>query len=187
MGIQETIKTNSKLKEQVGEFVIQFSQVELYLTILCQVTTHPTQEYEGFVHYLKKDLTVKREVLKAFINEHLTSLREDWARINVELGDLNEHRRHLIHGIGLLGLTTTVIQTQILKSKQIKSSIYSLMDMEKLINRLHHLISGENGIGGVFYGNYKTLRFNLYNDDPDNTPKIIYKENGITMTKYTGD
>jgi hypothetical protein len=152
MDIHETIKVNSKLKELVGEFIIQFSQVELYLTILCQVTTHPTQEYEGFIYYFGKDLSIKREVLKTFINDHLMAIKDEWTKINAELGDLNEHRRHLIHGIGLLGLTTTKIHTQILKSKLIKSSIYDLTDLEKLTSRLHHLISGEMELAVYFTG-----------------------------------
>ncbi|CAG5079969.1 hypothetical protein [Parvicella tangerina] len=171
----------------IGEFSVQFSKLEDCITELssftCDDIAYWQVEYFG---NLGLDLNSKRDLVKKFIKSELPILKDEWNNINMSIGRVNHHRRHLIHGTAISYLLRSPIKTRIKIKKRVESEEYTVKDIRNLTQELNIIMTGEHGLCGNFNTKFKTEAFNWYNSNDKFERKIIYKVNNAVQTDWKG-
>lgn len=178
-------KTHSKLekdslfKEAIGSFVIATSEMEFAIAKLCSFAIEdPNLNHIELSESMGHTFSDKRKILKKFINENLNNLISEWEIINTEIGYINSHRKHLVHGFTQYQLPNETVETYINNKGKITKKVYSLDDIKELTRRIQNLNTGANGISGVFYKKFVQGRVNLWNKSVNDNEKIVFKING---------
>jgi hypothetical protein len=171
----------------IGKFTIEFSKLEFSLLELCAFTVPDLPNYKTkYVDFIGLPFEGKRDLLKNFIKKEIPELSKEWEIINCEIGEINSARRHLVHGIGASYLFREIIVTYVKNNKTIESREYKVSDINKLTNRIGHLITGDNGLSGHFDSKFKTAATNAYNNKPTTTRKVIFEDTGVILSDYKG-
>lgn len=183
------LKTHTKsekdklFKEAIGGFIIATSEMEFAIAKLCAFAMDDTNlNHIDLSKPMGRPFSDKRNILKKFINENLNNLISEWEIINIEIGDINLHRRHLVHGFIQYRLPNETIETYINNKGKITKKVYSLDDIKELTRRIQNLNTGANGISGVFYDKFVQARVNLWNKSVNDNEKIVFKINGRIVT-----
>lgn len=186
--MKNDFKGREKFLREIGQFTVSFSKLEFALLELCAMTSEsfPKTNAPPFIEYIGMSLDEKRKVIKNYIKLNLPELLLEWEDINKEIGLLNLERRHLVHGVGQAYLFHENISTYIKLGGIIQKKDYSILEIKSLTNRIGHVRTGANGIGGVFYIKFKTGVIDCYNEkvDPSERRKLIV--DGIVTTKWKG-
>lgn len=170
----------------LGRFTFYFSKLEFLLLDLCTFTELPNPKSK-YLDFIGLSLDDKRNIIKNFVNANIPKLKQEWEKINVEIGVINQDRRFLVHGIGeSYNLYDDKIRTiSKVKGKLILKE-YDSNDINKLTNRISHVNTGKNGIGGIFNSKFKTESCNYYNLGVEDLKKIVFKDNNTVMTDWKG-
>lgn len=168
----------------LGEFLKKFSEMETSLVAYCSIIKYLTYCQEGFDEFSPLPIGERLKYISKFINENLAILKSDWEKTQQKINRVNEDRRHLIHGIGRTSLYADTITTQVPKKGKTVSKEFSIEKIRKIIDDIEHICTGDNGVQGEFRNKFCIARYDLYNDTAGTTPKIIYRLDGVIVTKY---
>jgi len=181
------LKSDSSFKEAIGAFVIAFSEFEYGLVFLCAMTDFDLLRHENYiVKYLGFPFEKKLRHLTEFISEYLKELYPTWAKIKEEIEQINTERRFLVHGFVMYTIPREKITTHVKIGSRVLAREHTVKDIRKLTIRLQHLNTGKNGIRGEFQTLFISLRFNKWNLLVNDEFKLVYENNGITLTDWKG-
>jgi hypothetical protein len=180
-------ETDKNFKEAIGAFVIAFSKVEYGLAILCSLTEFDLRKSNlAFVDCIGLSLENKLKRISEFIKSDLPELTNIWEDIRNKIGNLNEERRYIIHGIHNWPLPKDTIRSRIKKGKEIKEKRHSVDDIKKFTDQLHHIETGKYGVNGEFYNLFTKARVDYWNHLVSDKHKILFKANGIILSEWQG-
>ncbi|HXS38273.1 MAG TPA: hypothetical protein VN721_16340 [Flavipsychrobacter sp.] len=170
----------------LGEFLKAFSEMETRLILYCSVIKYLAYCQEGLDKFAPYTISQRLDYISVFIDEDLPELKNEWTKIRGRIKTVNEERRYLVHGIGRTSMYTDPITTFIPKKGTTITKEFKTVDIKKLINEIYEICTGDNGLEGEFQNIFCTRRYDLYNDQIDNSQKIIYQINGVPVTKFKG-
>ena len=180
-------KKREKFLREIGQFSISFSKLEDGVSELASFSIEDIRYWEvRYEEVYGLNLGVKRDLVKKFIKAELPKLYPEWQDINTEIGELNHHRRHLIHGTGNSYLFREPITTIIKSKNELERATYSISEIRALTNRIGHVCTGDNGIQGHFSTKFKTAAINWHNSRKEPHQRIIYKVNNTIQTDWKG-
>ena len=180
-------KNDKEFKEEIGAFVIAFSELEFGIAFLCAMTEFDLRKKDEYIHkYLGFTFERKLQHLTSFISENLNELEPIWSKIKVEIGQINRERRFLVHGFMKYHLPIETITTHIKEKSNITTKKQSIEEIRELVNRLDNLKTGENGINGSFLILFTKTRIDKWNDLVSNDNKIVYKVNNEILSNWKG-
>lgn len=143
-------KKDQLFKEAVGEFVINFSELESGIADLCWL--FKPAEFENKLEVLTMDLSKKRKVLTKLITQLSNQeIEKIWSKLNSKIGELNEYRRHVIHGIYSYYIPNDKIKSEIPLKNKSMSNQFTISKINQLSMKLMDLNTGKNGLNGEFY------------------------------------
>jgi hypothetical protein len=141
-----------ELRKQLADFIIYFSTVESFITDFA----YHAELFEGkkpiFKEIAKRDLSIKRNIIKEFIQNKIPELFDNWNKINNRIGNINSERKYLVHSIGLFNISSTHFHSRIRVNGKFK--IYTASDIHKLNNLLDEVLFGKEGLSTSFYSRY---------------------------------
>lgn len=117
-----------------------------------------------FSKYLKLSFNDKVKIISKYIDGHMKDLNSIWAELKIEIGQLNRERRFLVHGFTTYYLPKENIKTSVAENGKVVDKKYTLVELKKITTRLHHLKTGNNGIKGEFYTQFRILTENKWNE-----------------------
>lgn len=181
------LKQDKDFKEAIGAFIIAFSELEYGLAIICTLTEFDLRKKDtSYLKYLGYSFELKVKTITEFVNKNLIELRQIWDDIKIKIGNVNRERRFLAHGFHNYFLPKDHISTRIKENGKIVEKKQTLPDIKKLINQLHHLNTGENGINGEFYIAFTTLRIDKWNALVNDDYKMVYSVNSKIVSDWKG-
>lgn len=181
--MENPLENREKFRSALGQFVIQFSELEFSLLYFCGVIDYPRNENLGIKENLRTTFDQRRKKISEFVRTELPEIAEIWNGINGSLGNINRDRRFLVHGIGRENFFQHSVKTFIPQKTEVDLKDFTIDDIKKLSDQIAHLLTGDNGLGGEFIILFKTKRFDLHNRTTKEDNKIIYKINDKIMTE----
>ncbi len=174
---------DKEFKEEIGSFIIAFSEFEFGLVSLCSMTEFDLRQNDKYIiKYLGYTFEKKISHLTDFISENLHELTPNWDKIKKEIMPINKERRFLVHGHMNYGLPNEHITTHIKEKDNITTKRQKLEEIRSNTNKIHNLISGENGIRGEFEILFTKTRINKWNKLVNDESKIIYRINSEILS-----
>lgn len=164
----------------------KFSSMETTLVSYCSIIRYLSDCREGFDEFSPLSISERLKFISKFISEALPELKGDWDRIVQKINSVNEDRRHLVHGIGRTGFYSDSISTYVPKKGKTIQKDFSIEDIKRIIDAIEHICTGDNGIQGEFQNNFCIRRYDYHNDAIDVSNKIVYRINGVAVTKFKG-
>ena len=181
------LQNDKEFKEEIGAFIIAFSELEYGLVFLCAMTEFDLRLKDKYViKYMGYSFEQKVRHLTEFIEEHLVELKPIWDNLKGEIGQLNRERRFFAHGFMTYYLPQETITTHVKEKGQIVTKKQTVKDIKSLTDRLHHLNTGENGINGEFHTLFTKTRINKWNDLVNDGAKIVYTVNSKIVSDWKG-
>ena len=148
------LENRRKYRELIGEYITAFAEIELYLSFYdAMIKSGQTRKVDLVVTFATP-LKVKVKNVRKFISDELSvQLFADWQLLEAQILELNQSRSYLVHGTGFSDFWTPTIKT-ILDVDQKKQNLefkeFSAADLRKLCEQAYNVLTGENGIQGVF-------------------------------------
>ena len=94
----DIFQIDSEFKKNVGDFILTFSEIEFSLSIILSKLENGLDVNPLIPEIFGTDFSVKRNrIRKAILNNN--SLLKKWDKLNRQLGECNEFRRSIAHGI----------------------------------------------------------------------------------------
>ncbi|MDR3697488.1 hypothetical protein [Mucilaginibacter sp.] len=160
------LENRRSFNESIGEFITAFAQVELYVTMYdAIIKTKNTKNLPlagSFSVPVKKKLkNISRFILEGFNKD----FNECWVEIQKEIMDLYLFRNHIIHGTGASSFYGEYTKTMIDEDQQLLQLNFknlSIEDIKKLSQRTYHVLTGDNGIQGVFMQEFLKISRSLF-------------------------
>ena len=181
------LKSDREFKEAIGAFIIASSEMEFAISILCSIIGEDPRHHQSqFNEIFGFNLESKRKLIGSFIKANIPSLLNEWTTINAEIGQINVDRRRLAHGFTQYYLPNERIDTYIKLNGNVAKKQFSLGDIKSLTNKIHHINTGDNGIGEVFHTKLFVARINLWNQQVESTRRMIYRVNDVILTDWKG-
>jgi hypothetical protein len=109
-----------------------------------------------------------------------------WDSINSKLGQINQNRRFLVHGIGRTNFYHHSVKAFVPRKESYDLKEFSVDDIKDLSNQISHLLTGKDGLSGDFLIDFSTKRFDRHNRTTFNRNKIVYRVNNKILTEYSG-
>lgn len=185
--MKDILKNDKEFKEEIGGFIIAFSELEFGLAFLCSMTDFDLRQKDNYlVKYIGFSFEQKMRHLTDFINEHMLEIKSTWDKLKEEIGQLNRERRFLAHGFMTYYLPHETITTHIKEKGQIVTKKQTLKVIKDLKSRLHHVNTGENGINGEFHTLFTKSRINKWNNLVTDDAKIVYRVNSEIVSDWKG-
>ena len=141
---------NDIFKNNVGEFILTFSEIEFGLAVLISYLENGTEIDPLVPEIFGLDLTDKQKRIKSGLKEN-TVLLKKWNKIEGKLSDCNFFRRFIAHGIVSNHPLNSSLQG-LIKAKPrngIKGFHYKDLTNEEVIEKLEILIDINSGIDGL--------------------------------------
>jgi hypothetical protein len=183
----DILENDRKFKEVLGDFLIAFTQLEFGLAELCTLTDFDLKNNDvTFEKFLGQTFEQKRKIITNFIKENFSDIQPIWDTLNEKIGQINRHRRFLIHGIVDSFIQKNTITTIIKEKGNKVQSEFSISQIKKIINEIHEINTGSNGILGEFNILFKTIIFNHWNNLEKNSNKVIFKIDQEIFTDFKG-
>ncbi len=183
----DVLKNDKEFKEAIGALVISSSEMEFAICRLCSmVGEDPREHQDRLFQYWDKRLEEKRKAVSDFIKVQTPELHSEWTLINAEIGKLNEDRNFLIHGFVQYYLPNTEVVTYRKKKGKIIKKQFSINDIRVLTNKIHQINTGTNGINGVFQTKFFLARINNWNNQVEESRRMIYRVNDEVLSDWKG-
>jgi len=173
-----------QFKSELGQFLIEFARLEHTLAFYCSIIDSPRKP--NLYKFLGDDFHRKRNFISDHFKTHLPELLQEWRTINSEIGNINEDRRHLIHGIGQSYFFKESISTFVKKGDRIVEKLFTSKEIRNLTNRIGHLLTGTKGIKGHFQTKFLKAVFDFHNHSVPNKEKIVFESDGKIITEWKG-
>ena len=135
--------------------------------------------------YLGMNIGERRERIKEFIDDQLPEFKKRWKTINDKIGSANAERKKISHGIVGYLHTEESILVHINKGRnEIQSHRISTKEIDKLIQELYELNTGDEGLNGHFAIEVTTARIDKWNEKANDDYKVIHRVNGKVLSKW---
>lgn len=186
--MKSLFEKDQEFKQAIGAFIIAFSELEYGLAHLGAMTEFDLRKRGTYLLiHIGHPFEKKVKNITEFISENLKEIESIWNELKVEIGQLNRERRFIAHGFTRYYLPNENIITQVIERKQLSKKKLSVEYIIDLTNRLHHLISGENGIKGKFNTLFTKTRVNKWNELVNDNNKIVYEVNSKIISDWKGN
>lgn len=141
----DIFQTDTEFKKNVGEFILTFSEIEFSLSLILSKLENGLDVDPLIPEVFGADFSVKRNrIRKGLIDNN--SLLKKWDKLNRKLGECNDFRRSIAHGIVMNQIVNPSIQTLV---KHKNGFIYKEItnnDIIKHLKILYEINSGKEGI-----------------------------------------
>ncbi len=149
------IVVRSEFYKGIGAFIFEFNRIEFSLAYyICMIETGKNSlNFSTASKYLKLSLSDKIKYLKqqaSRLNINVP-LREDLLSMLDEVKELDFHRRFICHGLGIDVQHDDKFLAMINVKGIVKHNTYTIMDINKLINRASNVNRGDNGLAGELH------------------------------------
>jgi hypothetical protein len=192
--MSKRFEENRKFKENLGGFIIAFSELEYALAELSALSDEdlPKWKYK-LVKHLGHSLDEKLKHISKFIDSELPELKSIWDEQKQKVKLINQDRRYLAHGFTQYfipfddGIVPAYTRQKIGKdSYKIEKKNFTSQTLFELTDKIHHLKSGKNGLYGEFNFEFMRLRVNKWNLQVTDEKKIVHKINGKIVSEWKG-
>jgi len=192
--MSKRFEEDRKFKENLGGFIIAFSELEYALAEISALTEHelPKWKYQ-LVKHLGYNLDDKLKQISKYINSELPELKIIWNEQKQKVKLINQDRRYLAHGFTQYfvpfddGIVPTFVRQKNGKDAyKIDEKKFTARTLYELTDKIHHLKSGKNGLYGEFHTEFTRLRVNKWNNEVSDEKKIVYRINGRIMSDWKG-
>ncbi len=179
------LESSAQFEIALGKFIKRFSELEYSLLYYWSLIDDPKNQNLVVKENFGSSFDDRRKKVTKYINNNLPELTERWKNINNKLTTINKERRYLIHGLGLSNFNNNTIKAVIKLNNQINVKIFTVAQINILLNEIAHILTGNDGLEGEFLIDFTTIRFNKYNSlNP--IGKIVYRVNDKILTSYKG-
>lgn len=142
----DIFEADTEFKKNVGDFILTFSEIEFSLSLILSKLENGLDVDPLIPEVFGADFKVKRKRIRKGLLENNILLKK-WDKLNRKLGECNDFRRSIAHGIVMNHMVSTSIQT-LVKNKG--GFIYKELnndDIEYHLKNLYDVNSGKEGIG----------------------------------------
>lgn len=179
------LESSAQFEIALGKFIKRFSELEYSLLYYWSLIDDPKNQNLVVKENFGSSFDDRRKKVTKYINNNLPELTERWKNINNKLTTINKERRYLIHGLGLSNFNNNTIKAVIKLNNQINVKIFTVAQINILLNEIAHILTGNDGLEGEFLIDFTTIRFNEYNS-LNAIGKIVYRVNDKILTSYKG-
>jgi len=148
------LENRRKYRELIGEYITAFAEIEFYMSLYDAMIKNQETYKVDLVTTFATPLKVKIKHIRNFIKEQFSvELFTTWQLLEAEILDLNQSRSYLVHGTGFSDFWAPTIKTMLdvdQKNQQLQFKEFNAEDLRLLCERVYHVLTGENGIQGVF-------------------------------------
>jgi hypothetical protein len=142
----DIFEADTEFKKNVGDFILTFSEIEFSLSLILSKLENGLDVDPLIPEIFGADFSVKRNRIRKGLLDNNTLLKK-WDKLNRKLGECNDFRRSIAHGIVMNHIVNPSIQTLV---KHKEGFIYMEItnnDLEKYLKILYDINSGKEGIG----------------------------------------
>jgi len=142
----DIFQIDSEFKKNVGDFILTFSEIEFSLSLILSKLENGLDVNPLIPEIFGTDFSVKRNrIRRGIINNN--SLLKKWDKLNRQLGECNDFRRSIAHGIVMNHIVNPSIQTLVRNKNGFNFKELTNEDIENHLKILYDVNSGKNGIG----------------------------------------
>jgi hypothetical protein len=142
----DIFQIDSEFKKNVGDFILTFSEIEFSLSLILSKLEYGLDVNPLIPEIFGTDFSVKRNRIRRCILDN-NSLLKRWDKLNRQLGQCNDFRRSIVHGIVMNHIVNPSIQTLVRNKNGFNFKELTNEDIENHLKILYDVNSGKNGIG----------------------------------------
>ncbi len=142
----DIFQTDTEFKKNVGDFILTFSEMESTLSIILSKLENGLEVNPLIPEIFGADLSDKRSRIRRGIVDN-SSLLKKWDKLNRKLGDCNDFRRSIAHGIVMNHIVNPSIQSLVRSNNGFIFKELTNEDVVKYLKILYDINSGKLGLG----------------------------------------
>lgn len=142
----DIFQTDTEFKKNVGDFILTFSEIEFSLSVILSKLENGLDANPLNPIIFGASLDDKRKNIRKHLF-HNKLLLNKWDKLNRKLGDCNEFRRFVAHGIVMNHIANPSIQALVKYKNGFRFKELTNEDIENHLKILYDVNSGKNGIG----------------------------------------
>ena len=142
----DIFQVDIEFKKNVGDFILTFSEIEFSLSLILSKLENGLDVNPLIPEIFGADFSDKRcRIRRGLLNNN--SLLKKWDKLNRKLGDCNDFRRSIAHGIVMNQIVNPTIQTLVKHKNGFIFNELTNDDIENQLKILYDINSGKEGIG----------------------------------------
>jgi len=142
----DIFQIDSEFKKNVGDFILTFSEIEFSLSLILSKLENGSDVNPLIPEIFGADFSDKRcRIRRGLLNNN--SILKKWDKLNRQLGECNDFRRSIAHGIVMNHIVNPSIQTLVRNKNGFNFKELTNEDIENHLKILYDVNSGKNGIG----------------------------------------
>lgn len=142
----DIFQIDSEFKKNVGDFILTFSEIEFSLSLILSKLENGLDVNPLIPEIFGADISEKRcRIRRGLLNNN--SMLKKWDKLNRQLGECNDFRRSIAHGIVMNHIVNPSIQTLVRNKNGFNFKELTNEDIENHLKILYDVNSGKNGIG----------------------------------------
>jgi hypothetical protein len=142
----DIFQTDTEFKKNVGEFILTFSEIEFSLSLILSKLENGLDVNPLIPKIFGADFSDKRCRIRRGLLDN-NSLLKKWDKLNRKLGDCNEFRRSIAHGIVMNHIANPSIQSLVRSNNGFIFKELTNEDVLKHLKILYDINSGKLGLG----------------------------------------
>ena len=142
----DIFQTDTEFKKNVGDFILTFSEMESTLSIILSKLENGLEVNPLIPEIFGADLSDKRSRIRRGIVNNCSLLKK-WDKLNRNLGDCNDFRRSIAHGIVMNHIVNPSIQSLVRSNNGFIFKELTNEDVVKYLKILYDINSGKLGLG----------------------------------------
>jgi hypothetical protein len=142
----DIFQTDIEFKKNVGAFILTFSEIESTLSIILSKLENGLEVNPLVPEIFGADLSDKRSRIRRCILDN-NSLLKRWDKLNRQLGQCNDFRRSIVHGIVMNQIINPSIQSLVRSNNGFIFKELTNEDVVKHLKILYDINSGKLGLG----------------------------------------
>ena len=142
----EIFQSDREFKKNVGDFILTFSEIEFSLSIILSKLENGLEVNPLVPEIFGADLNDKRSRIRRGLLDN-NSLLKKWDKLNRKLGDCNDFRRSIAHGIVMNHIVNPSIQSLVRSNNGFIFKELTNEDVVKYLKILYDINSGKLGLG----------------------------------------
>jgi hypothetical protein len=135
-----------EFKKNVGDFILTFSEIEFSLSVILSKLENGLDANPLNPIIYGTSLEDKRKNIRKHLFDN-KSLLNKWEKLNRKLGDCNEFRRFVAHGIVMNHIANPSIQALVKYKNGFRFKELTNEDVIKHLKLLYDINSGKLGLG----------------------------------------
>ena len=139
-------QADTKFKKNVGDFILTFSEIEFSLAVILSKLENGLNVNPIIPDIFGLELKTKKQRIRLKLVSN-QSLLSKWDKLNKKLGDCNEFRRFIAHGIVMNHIANPSIQALVRHKNGFRFKELTNEDVVKHLKLLYEINSGKLGLG----------------------------------------